>query len=492
MIKLKIENKLLKRQIRRLIGDEDHIPEHMIPFIEAVEKSYMHYEEDRKLLERSMELSSEELEEANSSLKEESDRNNSLLFKLRESIKELSSIRFAVNEDAPVNEAKAEEGDDLLKIADVIKMQTKQIKEVEERLLLIQSLIDQSKDSLLIASEDGTITYVNEAVVNSLGFEKSEIINNKIKDFDKVFKTDEDWNNHIETLKANPDGVILEGENERKDGVCYPIEVSARYMDFNGQGYVMAVSRDITERKKAEEQRILLIEDLESLNQELKDFAYVVSHDLKAPLRGIETIAHYIKTDYADKLDDTGKKYLNLLSQRVMRMFKLIDGILKYSKADKSTNDERPIDCSALINEITAGIETERKFDIEIKSALPTVVFEETKLKQIFQNLISNAIKYNNKGDEGKLEIYMDNEHPGFLSFNFKDNGAGIEEKYHKKIFEIFQTLVRKDEYNSTGVGLSIVKKIIDRAKGKIWIESEKDKFTNFKFILPESLKYIS
>lgn len=221
-----------------------------------------------------------------------------------------------------------------------------------------------------------------------------------------------------------------------------------------------------------------------ALIKELESFAYVVSHDLKSPLRGIAKISEWLQADYADTLDSTGREQLEMLRTRVLRLESLIDGILDYSRLGRTKAIEKTINLNILVKEIVQLNANLRSVNVTIAPNLPTIEFVKPKLIQVFSNLVSNAIKYN---DKRKIEIEigyeeLEEEH----KFWVKDNGPGIEPAYQEKIFGIFQTLQPKDDVESTGIGLSIVQKIIHDADGEIWVESELGKNTSFVFTIPK------
>jgi PAS domain S-box-containing protein len=224
-------------------------------------------------------------------------------------------------------------------------------------------------------------------------------------------------------------------------------------------------------------------EQLEFSNKELRDFAQVVSHDLKAPLRAISQLSYWISQDYADKIDQEGQEQLKLLIGRVQRLDNLIEGILQYSRAGKLPEKEKQLDLQLLVEDVIRLLSVPSHINIMIENKLPTYIGDSTRLGQLFQNLIDNAIKYMDK-DQGEIKIgYQEKE--GYYEFYVSDNGPGIEEKFYDRIFQIFQRLIARDEQEGTGVGLSLVKRIVQIYGGDIWLESDLGKGSTFYFTLP-------
>ena len=227
---------------------------------------------------------------------------------------------------------------------------------------------------------------------------------------------------------------------------------------------------------------------LEKTNKELDKFASIVSHDLKAPLRAIGNLTGWIEEDAGDTLQGEVKANFELIKQRVKRMEDLINAILDYSKADRVQSDEIRFDVRALVEDTLEFIGQPDNLILKISSDLPVMLSDKIRLSQVFSNLIGNGVKYNDK-QEKIIEVFSEETSDGWI-FSVKDNGPGIEKQYHERIFVIFQTLNRRDAMESTGVGLAIVKKIIEDQGGKIWVESEPGKGAEFKFFWPRIKKY--
>jgi PAS domain S-box-containing protein len=240
---------------------------------------------------------------------------------------------------------------------------------------------------------------------------------------------------------------------------------------------------DITGRKQIEERQAELLQEVENVNHKLNDFAYIVSHELKAPLRGIRTLVEWIATDYADKLDEKGKEQMNLLSDQVVRMHNLIDGILHYSRVEHIRGEQRRVDLNKVVQDVIEMLKPPENVVIEVENELPTVLCEQTRIMQVFQNLLSNAVKHMDK-PQGQIKIGCVEEDK-FLKFSVADNGSGIEEKDFERIFQIFQTLPAHDKLEGTGIGLSLVKKIVETYGGRVWVESELTSGSTFFFTLP-------
>ncbi|MBT2557316.1 CHASE3 domain-containing protein [Hymenobacter sp. ISL-91] len=227
------------------------------------------------------------------------------------------------------------------------------------------------------------------------------------------------------------------------------------------------------------------IRQLERRNQELDQFAYVVSHDLKAPLRGIETASRWIEEDLGQDLPDHIREFLVLMRTRVRRMEHLITGILDLARVGRTPQADEAVFVRQLLREIIDSLELPAGFEVELPFYLPTLHTNQIQLEQVFTNLISNAAKYHHDPAHGRVAIGCV-EMPDFYTFSVTDNGPGIAPEYHERIFIIFQTLTERDTLESTGVGLAIVKKIVERRGGTIRVESAEGAGASFIFTWPK------
>jgi signal transduction histidine kinase len=236
--------------------------------------------------------------------------------------------------------------------------------------------------------------------------------------------------------------------------------------------------------KERTEQQTELLEKVDNINKELKDFASIVSHDLKAPLRGIKSLATWILDDCSDKLGEQANEQMNLLLDRVERMYNLIDGVLQYSRAGRTEEQMVQVNLDTFIPEAIDMLVPPENISITIEDNMPVIKCAETHVMQLFQNLLSNAIKYMDK-PKGQIKVGCV-EQDGFWKFSIADNGPGIEEKNFEKIFKMFQALSVSEEFEGTGVGLTVAKKIVELYGGNIWVESQIGKGSTFYFTLPK------
>ncbi|HYO58987.1 PAS domain-containing sensor histidine kinase [Archangium sp.] len=247
---------------------------------------------------------------------------------------------------------------------------------------------------------------------------------------------------------------------------------------------VATVVLDITERKRAEAERERLIAALERSNRELDQFAYVASHDLKAPLRGIANLSQWIEDDLKDVMIDETREQMRLLRGRVERMEALINGILDYSRAGRVRSRPEPVDVGRLLAECVELLAPTPVTHVEVASGMPTLRTERVPLQQVFLNLLGNAFKHAGKPD---VRVRVEaRQVDAFWEFSVADNGPGIAPEYHERIWGIFQTLRARDELESTGIGLSVVKKIVEARGGRAWLESALGQGAIFRFTWPK------
>jgi signal transduction histidine kinase len=258
-------------------------------------------------------------------------------------------------------------------------------------------------------------------------------------------------------------GKVLELSRLRKDGQEFPVELTLSTWTTTEGRFYGGIIRDITERKRAVE--------LARSNAALEQFAYVVSHDLKAPLRGIAYLATWIEADLAGVMTDDVRRKMTLLHSRVRRLERLLDDLLQYARLDQSTAVVKPVDTRGLVTDIVALLAPPEEFTVTIADTLPVFATAEEPLRQVFLNLIGNAIKHHDRPD-GRIEITIQ-EQDEFYEFLVTDDGPGIPPVFHTKIFQMFQTLKPRDEVEGSGIGLAIVQKVVQGQGGSVCVESD-------------------
>ena len=240
-------------------------------------------------------------------------------------------------------------------------------------------------------------------------------------------------------------------------------------------------ARRLVEEKVEELAR--LSAELERSNRELDQFAYVASHDLKAPLRGIASLTQWIEEDLGDGITGESREHMQLLKGRVARIESLIDGILLYSRAGRVRDKAEAVDVGALVLETAELLSPPPGARLTVVPPMPTITTERVALQQVFMNLIGNAFKYGER-DDPSVEIRSEEDGP-FVRFSVRDNGPGIAPQYHEKIWQIFQTLAPRDKVEGTGIGLSVVKKLVEGRGGSVSLDSAPRQGSTFSFTWP-------
>ncbi|HHT0593508.1 TPA: sensor histidine kinase [Legionella anisa] len=349
---------------------------------------------------------------------------------------------------------------------------------------MLQNILDSSVEYSIVGIDlQGKIILWNEGAYRNYGYTAPEMVNKKnifvlhTREDNKSGAAQEFMNRALE--KGNAEEVF---ERVRKDRSHFIAEVTLtvrRDDKGNPVGYVM-ISKDITEAKRIENQLL-------KTNEELEQFAYIASHDLKAPLRAIERLATWLEEDNADKLDDKSKEHLALLRQRTLRLANLIDGILQYSRAGRLDLNVERVNTKEILKDIIENLNPEGRFEVHYPKRLPIFKTPKIPLMQVFSNILGNSFKHHHR-KKGTITIEVDTL-GAFYLFTIKDDGPGISPEFFNKIFVVFQTLKSRDELESTGIGLSIVKKIVESQGGKVMVQSQVGYGTTMSFTWPRQIK---
>ncbi len=370
-----------------------------------------------------------------------------------------------------------------------ITEQRNELREKNKELHKLSIVASKADNAIVISDSSGIAEWVNDGFVRLTGYNADEIIGKKSFDILSGAGTNRQILQNIVESMSLHQPFVGELLKYKKDGSRFWTQITMTPIaaDENGGEQFIFIESDITPRKIVEEKMKLYLKNLEKTNRELDKFAYVVSHDLKAPLRAIGNLTGWIEEDMGDRLPEEIREHFSTIKSRVVRMEGLINGILDYTKAAKKDGELESFKSDELLRETIDLIGVPANAIIHVRETMPLMKSERVKLQQIFLNLVHNAIKFNDKED---IQVEVGCEDKGEdWQFYVKDNGPGIESRYHEKIFVIFQTLNARDEVESRGVGLAIVKKIIEEEGGKIWIKSEKNCGTIFYFTWPKKKK---
>lgn len=348
-----------------------------------------------------------------------------------------------------------------------------------------KALVEQSLTGIYIFDKEHFI-YVNKRLCEMFGYEESEIIG-KMKPSDLIAREDiATVNKHIkDRLSGKIDSAHYSARGNRKDGKLLWLEIHGTIVEINNRNVITGTILDITERKIAEqliENHTTVLEQkvkertvqLKAKNKELETFAYSVSHDLKAPLRGIDGYSNLLEELYSETIDDEGKHFLKTIRQSAKQMNQLIEDLLSYSRLERTTIKITKVDVKQVVSNVLVFLNT------EIESNHITIIDHTEKceintdfdsLSIALRNLIENGIKFSAKKEKPVIELLFKDENDS-ITIGVKDNGIGFDMKFHERIFEIFQRLNLPEQFTGTGIGLAMVKKSMERLNGTVWAES--------------------
>lgn len=345
----------------------------------------------------------------------------------------------------------------------------------------------------IFVHRDGKFVYLNPAAVEIHGVASAdELIGTPLKDFLLPAYIPQLEKRLSEAAAGATHVRVSETKIKRADGAVVDVIVSAMPVDFAGTPAQLTILQDITDRKRAEEQLRAYAIELERSNRELQDFAYVASHDLQEPLRKIQVFGERLQTKYRDTLDETAQDYLTRMEDAASRMKKLIQDLLAFSRVTTHAKPFTPVDLNEVVTGVLQDLETritETGATVQV-GQLPTIEADSTQMRQLFQNLIGNAIKFHRDGVPPVVTISAeclpdDTSARDLCRITVADNGIGFDPKYLDRVFAVFQRLHSRSEYPGTGVGLALCRKIVLRHQGTITADSTPGEGSTFIVMLP-------
>lgn len=351
-------------------------------------------------------------------------------------------------------------------------------------------VLDTAADGIVTVDQAGCIEAINPAAEHLFGWTAMEVVGRDVGVFvPERFRAahEEGMERYLATGEPNVVGARREVLALRKDGTEIPLELNVSEVKFGRTRLFTAILRDIRERRRVEEERERFMDELERSNRELRQFSYVASHDLQEPLRTLTTFSDLLEQDLGEDLTKDIRTDLGFIREAADRMRALVADLLDLSRAGAEGVELRPIalaECAAeAIDSLAVAIDAAGAQ--VIVPELPEVCGEPRLLKQLYQNLISNALKF--AGDDPpRVELTVARVGGG-LVFGVRDNGIGIEPEHLERIFEPFKRLHARAEYDGTGIGLAICRKAVNRHRGRIWVESHPGEGAHFRFTLPAS-----
>ncbi|MCL9783330.1 PAS domain S-box protein [Vibrio sp. S4M6] len=367
----------------------------------------------------------------------------------------------------------------------------------EEKSLKLQAVTNTVLDGIITIDSQGIIQSFNPSAERIFGYSAQEVIGKNVKCLmPQPYHSEHDayLSNYQHTRQRKVIGIGRQVKACRKDGSIFPIELGVNEMKTQGQSLYVGTIRDITEHVEAEKAINSYIAQLTRSNQELDDFAYIASHDLKEPLRGLSNNTLFLEEDYDDLIDKSGKQRLARMRYLCGRLESLIDDLHYYSRLGRQELAVQETDLNMVIQDIVMLIDSSMKeanAEVIIPQSLPRICCDLPRITEVFRNLITNAIKYNDKetklieigySHRAQVDSEQFKERP---TFYVKDNGIGIKEAFYTDVFRMFKRLNSEDDgVKGSGVGLTFVKKIIERHGGAIWLESEVGVGSTFYFTL--------
>ncbi|MCA9421723.1 MAG: PAS domain S-box protein [Nitrospira sp.] len=355
----------------------------------------------------------------------------------------------------------------------------------KERRLRV--LIDAFPSGMLIVDHLGKVLFANTLIETLFGYSQHELIGQSV---DRLVpdRFQQEHSEHRITFLHHPSSRSMGAGRDlfarRKDGSEFPVEVGLNPIDTPEGLLVLSSVIDITARKKTEAELKRLNQQLVLQNQDLEAYAYAVSHDLRTPLRAIHNYADFLVEDYSSQISGEQLEFLQGITTAVCEAEQLVSDLLELSRLTALDSPPQTCHMGDLFPKILRGLNFNTDVHIQTPAEWPTVLGHEHLLRQVFQNLLANGVKFNHSSPK-ILEVNWRKEHKGFIRFSVRDNGIGILEQYQEKIFQIFERLHTTREYEGTGIGLAIVKKAVIRLGGDIRVESEVGQGSIFSFTVP-------
>jgi PAS domain S-box-containing protein len=366
--------------------------------------------------------------------------------------------------------------------------------EAERHLAQMESryrgLLEAAPDAMVVVNPAGKIVLLNVQAETQFGYSRDELVGQEVTNIIPegfAERLTADGTRSTAEALAQQIGTGIELSGRRKNGSEFPIEMMLSPLESAEGILVTTAIRDITERRKSEERLGTTVRELKRSNEELQQFAYVSSHDIQEPLRMVSSYTQLLAKRYQGRLDSDAHEFIAFAVDGCNRMQGLIQDLLAYSRAGTNGKELSEVSSEDALQEALTNLRMtiKQSGSIVTHDSMPAVTTDESQLRQVFQNLVGNAIKYRG-AETPRVHVSATRNGENEWTFSVRDNGMGIDPQYFERIFILFQRLHGRDEFEGTGIGLAICKKILERLGGRIWVESQPEKGSTFYFALPE------
>ncbi len=354
---------------------------------------------------------------------------------------------------------------------------------------MFRSLFESATVGIVIINEDGQIKLSNNALERLFGYRHGELLEQSIE----VLLPLANRRAHVKerrrffaSPRLRPMGTGLALSGQHQNGSQFPVEVSLGTIQIHGETLAMGFVADVSRQVQAEETLQQQTKDLARSNEELRKFAYAISHDLRAPLRALYTYSQFLQEDYGDVIDEDGQEYIKGIAESAQHMEALVVGLLEYGRIGRDSKTLSWVSLQDLLVKLIKQLNLRQLAELHVPAELPVIQAQPFRLEQIFNNLLTNAVKYRRPDVPPVITIACE-ERNNYWELSVIDNGIGIDEKYHQKIFGIFQRLHTNTEYEGTGIGLAIVQKAVEDQGGAIWLTSQPGLGSTFTFTIPKT-----
>lgn len=347
----------------------------------------------------------------------------------------------------------------------------------------LRNIIESVANGVLFMDDKGQIIEFNPAAEEIFSCTAQHVIGSNIE---QLIPALDDITQEVLAIPENKTGLgeTREYAGMRLGGDTISLEANFSAIELQGKRYYTGIVRDVSRRKERENELQKTLADLQLSNDDLEKFAYIASHDLKSPLRAIDNLSNWLAEDLDGKLEGASQNHLVMLRSRVKRMENLLDSLLEFTRAGHAVKDGETINCYTLIEEIFDYINVPAEFSCTIDPGFKAIELPRMPIEQVLHNLISNAVKHHNR-DDGVVKVTLKSV-GDFYEISVIDDGDGIADMYHERIFEMFQTLKRRDEIEGSGMGLALVQKIVHRNGGRVSLVSEEGQGAAFTFTWPK------